>query len=138
MTGSRRGFLKNCSTLALGSVFSVGGGHPFQVPIAQVVIDPKPLFVISPYLYIQFMEPLGATDGSVEAPWDYDADNWRQDLVEVVRNLSPGLIRFGGLFGRYYRWRDGIGPVNKRPCVRNYAWGGKETTASFGICSKQD
>jgi hypothetical protein len=32
---------------------------------AAVVIDPKPLFEISPHLYMQFMEPLGVTDSSV-------------------------------------------------------------------------
>ncbi len=92
-----------------------------------MVIDPKPLFDLSPYLYMQFMEPLGTTDGSVEAAWDYDVDDWRKDLVEVARDLSPGAIRFGGLFSRYYRWREGVGPVQKRPTMRNYVWGGKET-----------
>ena len=32
-----------------------------------VVIDPAPLFEISPHLYMQFMEPLGVTDSSVKA-----------------------------------------------------------------------
>ena len=76
---------------------------------------------------MQFMEPLGATDSSVEAAWDYDADDWRKDFIEVVRDLAPNVMRFGGLFIRYYKWREGVGPVEKRPLVRNYAWGGKET-----------
>jgi alpha-L-arabinofuranosidase len=91
------------------------------------VVDPKPLFEISPYLYMQFMEPLGTTDGSVEAAWDYEADDWRKDLIEVVRDLGPGVVRFGGLFSRYYRWREGVGPREKRPPMRNYVWGGMET-----------
>jgi alpha-L-arabinofuranosidase len=93
----------------------------------MVVVDPKPLFEISRYLYMQFMEPLGTTDGSVEAAWDYEADDWRGDLIDVVRDLGPGVIRFGGLFSRYYKWREGVGPVEKRPSMRNYVWGGKET-----------
>jgi alpha-L-arabinofuranosidase len=92
-----------------------------------IAVDPKPLFEISPWLYMQFMEPLGATDSSVEACWDYDADDWRKDFVDVVRDLAPGAIRFGGLFSRYYRWREGVGPAAKRPWMRNYVWGGKET-----------
>jgi alpha-N-arabinofuranosidase len=32
-----------------------------------IVVDPRPLFDISPWLYMQFMEPLGVTDASVEA-----------------------------------------------------------------------
>ena len=92
-----------------------------------IVLDPKPLFDISPYLYMQFMEPLGATDGSVDASWDWDAGDWRKDFVDVSRDLAPDVVRFGGLFSRYYHWREGVGPVTKRPVVRNYVWGGKES-----------
>jgi alpha-N-arabinofuranosidase len=92
-----------------------------------IVLDPKPLFDISPYLYMQFMEPLGTTDSSVEASWDRDVDDWRNDFVDVVRDLAPDVIRFGGLFSRYYHWREGVGPPSKRPSMRNYVWGGKET-----------
>jgi hypothetical protein len=100
-----------------------------------LVIDPTPLFDVSPWLYMQFMEPLGITDGSVEAGWDYDADDWRKDLVETTRDLAPGMIRFGGNFCHYYKWREGVGPAASRPRMRNYDWGGWETnrvgTAEF-------
>jgi alpha-L-arabinofuranosidase len=92
-----------------------------------IVIDPKPRFEISPLLYMQFMEPLGTTDGSVEASWDYDKDDWRADFVDVVRDLAPDAIRFGGVFSRYYKWREGVRPPDQRPWMRNYVWGGKET-----------
>jgi hypothetical protein len=75
-----------------------------------VVVDPKPLFDISPHLCMQFMEPLGVTDSSVEAAWDYNRDDWRNDFVETTADLAPGMMRFGGLFSRYYKWREGIGP----------------------------
>jgi alpha-L-arabinofuranosidase len=94
---------------------------------AALVIDPKPLFEISPHLYMQFMEPLGVTDSSVEAAWDYARDDWRKDFVETTRELAPGMLRFGGLLSRYYKWREGVGPAAKRPWMRNYVWGGKET-----------
>jgi len=93
----------------------------------SITIDPAPQFEISPYLYMQFMEPLGVTDSSVEAAWDYDRDDWRADFVETVRDLSPTMLRWGGLYSRYYRWREGIGPAAQRPWMRNYVWGGKET-----------
>ena len=51
-----------------------------------ILIDPEPRFDISPYLYMQFMEPLGVTDSSVDAAWDWEADDWRKDLVEVTRD----------------------------------------------------
>jgi alpha-L-arabinofuranosidase len=76
---------------------------------------------------MQFMEPLGVTDASVEASWDYDRDEWRKDFVDTVKDLAPGSMRFGGLFSRHYKWREGVGPAAKRPAMRNYFWGGKET-----------
>jgi alpha-L-arabinofuranosidase len=94
---------------------------------SSLLIDPQPKFDISPWLYMQFMEPLGVTDSSVEASWDYDLDDWRKDFVDAVKDLAPGAMRFGGLFSRHYKWREGVGPVARRPSIRNYFWGGKET-----------
>jgi len=76
---------------------------------------------------MQFMEPLGVSDPSVEAAWDYDRDDWRKDFVETTKDLAPEVLRFGGLFSRYYKWREGVGPPETRPWMRNYVWGGKET-----------
>ncbi len=126
MNPGRRKFLRNLSAVTVGAAMPslaapVNDGPP------KVLIDPQPLFEISPYLYMQFMEPLGITDGSVEAAWDYDADGWRPDLVSVVKSLAPDVVRYGGLFTRYYKWREGIGPPRKRPVMRNYAWGGIES-----------
>lgn len=92
-----------------------------------IAIDPTPRFALSPQLYMQFMEPLGTTDGSVEASWDYDSDDWRRDFVATTTELAPDVVRFGGLLSRYYRWREGVGPPLRRPWMRNYVWGGKET-----------
>jgi len=119
----RRKFLQSVTTLAVGSqLYSNTTVNP-----AKIVVDPKPLFDISPHLYMQFMEPLGVTDGSVEAAWDRETDDWRKDLVAVVKDLAPGVIRWGGLYSRYYRWREGVGPAKSRPVMRNYVWGGIES-----------
>jgi len=93
----------------------------------HIALEPKPLFDISPYLYMQFMEPLGVTDASVDGAWDWDADDWRKDFVEVVRDLAPDVIRWGGIYAQYYKWREGIGPASARPPVRNHTWGGRES-----------
>jgi len=58
-----------------------------------IALDPAPRFQLSPYLYMQFMEPLGATDASVEAAWDHLGDKWREDVVEVTRELAPTMLR---------------------------------------------
>ena len=102
---------------------------------SAIIVDPTPMFEISPWLYMQFMEPLGVTDGSVEACWDYDRDDWREDFIQTVRDLSPGAIRFGGLFSRYYKWREGIGPAAKRPPMRNYAGADGKAIASARMSS---
>jgi len=117
----RRQFLRQAGTLLAAEQITRAAGE------STILVDAQPLHEISPYLYMQFMEPLGATDSSVEAAWDYDTDDWRKDFIDVVRDLAPGVMRFGGLFSRYYRWREGVGPAAGRPWMRNYVWGGKET-----------
>jgi alpha-L-arabinofuranosidase len=98
-------------------------------------IDPRPVFDLSPYLYMQFMEPLGVTDGSVAAAWDHLRDCWREDVIETVCELAPPLIRWGGCFSSYYRWREGVGPRDERVPMHNLLWGGMESnqvgTAEF-------
>lgn len=92
-----------------------------------IIIDPRPTFSLSPGLYMQFMEPLGATDGSVEAAWDHQRADWRDDVVDVTKKLAPSLIRFGGCFCSYYRWREGVGPRGRRKPMHNLLWGGIES-----------
>jgi alpha-L-arabinofuranosidase len=93
----------------------------------MIVVDPKPKFNLSPYLFMQFMEPLGTTDSSVEAAWDFENDCWRDDLIEVTRELAPGMIRLGGCWSSYYRWKEAVGPREKRVPMLNIAWGGLES-----------
>ena len=85
-------------------------------------------FKLSPWLYMQFMEPLGVTDSSVEASWDHIGNQWRPDLVEVTRELAPTLMRWGGCLSSYYRWREGVGHRNKRKPYYNMLWGGLESS----------
>lgn len=95
--------------------------------MSRVVVSPNPRFNLSPYLYMQFMEPLGATDSSVEAAWDHNRDNWREDVVEATKELAPGCIRWGGILCSYYKWREATGPRAARKPMYNYLWGGVET-----------
>lgn len=91
-----------------------------------VAVDPTPQFDLSPYLYMQFMEPLGTTDGSVAAGWDYHHRTWRKDLVEVTKELAPPLMRWGGCLSSYYRWQEAVGPRAQRIPMQNLLWGGIE------------
>jgi alpha-L-arabinofuranosidase len=103
----RRAFLEQsgmaAATVALAGGLGQGVGAAAQALDANaLVIDPAPTFELSPYLYMQFMEPLGATDGSVEAAWDHLAEQWRDDVVAVTRELAPPMMRWGGIFAE--RW----------------------------------
>ena len=49
-----------------------------------IQINPKPLYRLSPYLFMQFAEPLGTTDTSIDAAWDFMAGRWQPRAVNVV------------------------------------------------------
>ena len=83
---TRRDFLKISTVSALALAQNAAA----QEKSSSIVVDPKPLFDISPYLYMQFMEPLGATDNSMEAAWSYDRDDWRTDFIDITKDLAPG------------------------------------------------
>jgi alpha-L-arabinofuranosidase len=51
---------------------------------------------------------------------------WRPDVVEAVRALNPGIIRFGGSSLIYYDWRIGVGPRARRAAFENRPWGNRE------------
>jgi alpha-L-arabinofuranosidase len=91
---------------------------------AVISIDPTEQFELSPFLYMQFMEPLGTTDGSVDAAWDFSQNRWRQDVIDITKELAPTMIRWGGCFVSYYKWKEGVGPIDKRKPMENQLWGG--------------
>ena len=92
-----------------------------------LTIDPTPQFELSPYLFMQFMEPLGTSDSSVEAAWDFVTNRWRPSFIETVQQLAPGCIRWGGILTSFWKWREGIGPRDRRTPMLNYLWGGLES-----------
>ena len=81
---------------------------------------------IDPKLYGNFIEHLGrCIEGGVfeEGSSLSDAQGFRKDVMEAVRNLDVGLLRWpGGNFSSNYNWRDGIGPRDKRPKRLEMAW----------------
>ncbi len=87
-------------------------------------IGTKDKHEISPYLYMQFMEPLGVADSSVDAAWDFEKERWHPQVIDKVKELAPTMVRFGGCFASYYRWREAIGKFENRIPMLNYCWGG--------------
>jgi len=81
---------------------------------------------VDPRIYSGFIEHLGRAvyEGIYEPghPTAYK-DGFRQDVIELVRELDMPLTRHpGGNFVSGYNWTDGIGPKNKRPVRRELAW----------------
>ncbi|MBO4297177.1 MAG: alpha-L-arabinofuranosidase [Clostridia bacterium] len=90
----------------------------------KICVSTQGKWKISPYLNMQFMEPLSATDSSVDAGWDYLRGCWREDLIETVRSLAPGMVRWGGCFASYYHWREAVGSLSERKAMLNLCWDG--------------
>lgn len=87
-------------------------------------IDTKKKHEISPYLYMQFMEPLGVADASVDTAWDFTENTWFPVVIDKIRELAPTMVRFGGCFASYYHWREGVGKRCERVPMINHYWGG--------------
>lgn len=48
---------------------------------------------------------------------------WDPDVVRLLRAMKTSVLRFpGGNFSSGYHWKDGIGPVERRPEKPNPAW----------------
>ena len=73
-----------------------------------------------------FVEHLGrAIYGGLYEPGHptADANGFRGDVLDLVRELAVPLIRYpGGNFVSSYIWEDGVGPVEDRPTRLDLAW----------------
>ena len=90
---------------------------------------------ISPYIYGSFVEHMGRVvyNGIYEPDHPTaDEDGFRLDVLEKVKEMGVTCVRYpGGNFVSCYDWRDGVGPLEKRPAKREIAWKSIETN-EFG------
>ncbi len=86
-------------------------------------------------LFGAFVEHLGrCVYGGLYEPEHPTADphGFRQDVLALVRELAPTIIRYpGGNFVSGYNWEDGVGPAGSRPRRLDLAWLSTETN-EFG------
>ncbi len=86
---------------------------------------------IDPRLYGSFVEHLGRCvyTGIYEPGHPTaDAQGWRRDVLDLVRELRVPIVRYpGGNFVSAYDWEDGVGPRDQRPRRLDLAWGVTET-----------
>lgn len=92
---------------------------------------------INKNIYGQFAEHLGRCiyDGIWVGP-DSDIPNvngYRKDILDALKELNIPVLRWpGGCFADTYHWKDGVGPVDERPNIKNVFWGGVIEDNSFG------
>jgi alpha-N-arabinofuranosidase len=49
------------------------------------------------------------------------------DVIRFLKESRLPILRWpGGNFASTYHWRDGVGPLEQRPTLPNYAWGQQE------------
>jgi alpha-N-arabinofuranosidase len=99
---------------------------------ASLTVDPGAVIgPINRRLFGSFVEHLGRSvyDGIYEpAHPSADADGFRRDVTELVRELGVTTIRYpGGNFVSGFRWEDSVGPRESRPRRLDLAWHSTET-----------
>jgi alpha-N-arabinofuranosidase len=103
---------------------------------AQITVDADfSISQIDRRLFGSFVEHMGrCVYTGIFEPGHPTADSrgFRGDVLELVRELGPSIIRYpGGNFMSGYNWEDGVGPVAERPKRLDLAWLSTETNA-FG------
>jgi len=86
---------------------------------------------VSPRLFGSFVEHMGRSvyTGIYEPGHPTaNAAGFREDVLDLVRELNPSLIRYpGGNFVSGFRWEDSVGPRHERPVRLDVAWHSVET-----------
>ena len=98
---------------------------------AHVTVASDSIGAIDRRLFGGFVEHLGrhVYDGIYEPGHpSADADGFRQDVIELVKELGVTTIRYpGGNFVSGFRWEDSVGPREQRPRRLDLAWHSTET-----------
>lgn len=98
----------------------------------RAAVDPRyPIGPINRRLFGSFVEHMGRCvyDGIYEPGHPTaDADGFRVDVLELVKELGVTTIRYpGGNFVSGFRWEDSVGPKDQRPRRPDLAWHSTET-----------
>lgn len=105
--------------------FNISGErwHRIEARLVPLVADEEADFVV----LLQSEGTLWADSLSLLSENDLRrCRGWRGDIVEAVRALKPGVMRFGGSETSHYKWRRGIGDRDERAPFPRYYWGGIE------------
>ncbi|HEY3742892.1 MAG TPA: alpha-L-arabinofuranosidase C-terminal domain-containing protein, partial [Bryobacteraceae bacterium] len=103
-----------------------------------VVRTDQEIGLVRPEFHGHFAEHLGSCvyGGLWVGPNSHvpNINGYRKAAVEYLKELGIPVLRWpGGCFADDYHWRDGIGPVAKRPKRVNIHWGNYTEDNSFGV-----
>ncbi len=103
-----------------------------QPPAARIKVDiDRVVGEIHPHVFGNFAEHLGrCVYGGMydEGNALSDADGFRTDVMEAVKQLGVSILRWpGGNFVSGYNWKYGIGPKADRQPRPDHAWGALES-----------
>jgi alpha-N-arabinofuranosidase len=121
----RRQFLRTAAMATAASMYVSCGGAASQADAFIEIMADEGLGEISPLLYGQFTEHIGGViyDGVWvgEHSKIRNYHGLRAELVDHLKKIHVPIIRWpGGCFADSYNWRDGVGPLSKRPRHANF------------------
>jgi alpha-N-arabinofuranosidase len=134
---TRRHFARTAGA-TLFSVITTRKGVGWQSREQKLEIDAgATIGTIQPELHSHFAEHLGScTYGGLWVGRNSRVPNvngYRKAAVDYLKALGIPVLRWpGGCFADDYHWRDGIGPVERRPKTVNIHWGNYTEDNSFG------
>jgi len=137
MTTNRRAFLAASGAALFTAITARKGFGSGTVERKIELLPDEQIGPIRPELHSHFAEHLGSCvyGGLWVGPQSPipNIKGYRKAAVEYLRALGAPVLRWpGGCFADDYHWRDGIGPVAKRPKTVNMHWGQYTEDNSFG------
>jgi alpha-L-arabinofuranosidase len=104
--------------------------------VARLAVDPSYVVgALDRRVFGSFVEHMGRCVYTGVYEPDHpsaDADGFRTDVLDLVRELGVTVVRYpGGNFVSNYAWEDGVGPKDQRPRRLDLAWRAIETN-QFG------
>jgi alpha-N-arabinofuranosidase len=103
-----------------------------------IILGNRTVGMVHDRLFGQFLELTGrCINGGLYDPDSplARADGLRADVVEALRELRPGYVRYpGGCAVAYFDWQELVGPRDQRPRAKLYRnSGGQPQATAFGI-----
>jgi alpha-N-arabinofuranosidase len=121
----RRHFLRTAAMATAASMCVSRGGAASQADAFIEIMADEGLGEISPLLYGQFTEHIGGV--IYDGVWVGEHSKMRNyhglraELVDHLKKIHVPIVRWpGGCFADSYNWRDGVGPLSKRPRRTNF------------------